>query len=39
MENFVFPDNLLGMLFFVKWHKMDNIFEYSAPQNVQFSNL
>ena len=22
MENFVFPDNLQGMLIFVKWHKM-----------------
>ena len=22
MENIVFPDNLKGMLFFVKWHKL-----------------
>ena len=35
MENFVFPDNLQGMQIFLS---NGNISEYSALQNVQFSN-
>ena len=38
MESFIFPDNLYGMLIFCQMAKNDNIFEYSAPQNVQFLN-
>lgn len=31
MENFVFPDNLQGMLIFVKWHESKKGKRYIIP--------
>ena len=38
MENFVFPDNLLGILIFNQIAHYGNIFKYSAMQNVHTLN-